>query len=300
MMATPRQKNNTGAHEEGAGEAGERLKGHREQLRRLQQATDAVAGLRERVLGLEKRVSELQLESASLLDSDGQEKRESALITTLGVIEAKASRAREKLGQAEAGLEAQKQAVRGEFSRLFLIFKLWQIEREKQRLLGRMISGAPVLSVEQVVINLRSIVELSRLEVNAQSVEALVGQAERLLEAIQREPEFVVPPATRTASESVAVSSASEPRLYGPYLFRGMNEREIQTELARIRTENPGMDMAGATRRLSELHPELFSTEAEVTAMNAPLSGLATGIYEERKGGGYKLYVEPIGSTTAE
>jgi hypothetical protein len=63
-----------------------------------------------------------------------------------------------------------------------------------------MISGAPVLSIEQVVINLRSIAELANLEVNAQSVEALIPQAERLLGVIQVEPDFVIPPVMPTAS----------------------------------------------------------------------------------------------------
>ena len=160
-----------------------------------------------------------------------------------------------------------------------------------------MVPGAPILSIEAVVINLRSIVQLSRLEVNAQSVEALVSQAERLLERIAAEVDFVVPPPMPAASEGVIVARVSEPRLYGPYLFRGMDEREIQTELARIRTENPGLDLAGATRRLSELHPELFSTEEEVMEMNKPLDALKTGIYEQEKGGEYKLFVKPIGST---
>jgi hypothetical protein len=91
------------------------------------------------------------------------------------------------------------------------------------------------------------------------------------------------------------------PRLYGPYLFRGLEQYEIEAELSRIRTSEPGLDMAGATRRLAELHPELLSTEAEVRQMiNKPLERLNTGVYEEQKGGGYKLFVEPIGSTTVE
>ena len=188
--------------------------------------------------------------------------------------------------------------MKGELARLFLIFKLHCIEVEKGKLQQQMVMGCPNLSLDQVTLHLKSIAGLRELEITTQEPEGLVRQAESLLEAIKREPEFVVPPATRTASESVAVARAPEPRLYGPYLFRGMEEREIQTELARIRTENPGMDLAGATRRLSELYPELFSTEAEVAAMNAPLPGLATGVYEEQKGGGYKLFIKPIGSTT--
>jgi hypothetical protein len=275
----------------------DRLKDYRQALRTLEQAGEAVTSLRERVSGLEKRASELQLEAASLLDVDGAEEQESALVTTQRVVEAKLSRAREQLRQAEGGLNAHMEAVRGEFSRLHLIFRLHCIEVEKRKLLEQMVPGAPILSIEAVVINLRSIAELSRLEVNAQSVEGLVPQAERLLEAIQREPEFVVP-VTRTASEGVAVAKAPEPRLYGPYLFRVMEEWEILTELARIRTENPGMDLAGATRHLAELHPELFVTEGEMRKMiSEPLDGLSTGVYEHEQGGGYKLCAAPIGST---
>jgi hypothetical protein len=164
-----------------------------------------------------------------------------------------------------------------------------------------MVPGSPILSIEQVVINLRSIGELSRLEVNAQSVEALIPQAERLLERIAAEMDFVVPPVRPTASEGVAVARASEPRLYGPYLFRKMEQFEIEAEMKRIRTENPGLNLAGATWRLAELHPELFVAEAEMRKMiSEPLSGLLTGVHEKEKGGDYKLYVEPIGSTTVE
>jgi hypothetical protein len=77
--------------------------------------------------------------------------------------------------------------------------------------------------------------------------------------------------------------------LYGPYLFRGLEQYEIEAELSRIRTSEPGLDMAGATRRLAELHPELFSTEAEVRQMiNEPLEGLSSGVYEEQKSGGFR------------
>jgi hypothetical protein len=299
MMATTRQKNNTGAHEEGAGEAGERLKEYREQLRRLQQATEAVTSLRERAVSLEARLKELSVEAAGLLDGDEVE-RESALITTLGVIEAKLSRARQRLSQAEAGLEAQKQAVRGEFSRLFLIFKLHRVEVEKRRLQGQMVAGCSNLSLEQVCLHLKTIASLQQLEITAQDVAGLLGQAEKLLGAVAADSDFNVPPAMSSASEKVARAPLPE-RLYGPYLFRGMDEREIAAELSWIRTSEPGMDMAGATRRLAETHPELFSTEAEVRQMiNEPLEGLNTGVYEEQKGGGYKLFVEPIGPTTVE
>jgi hypothetical protein len=80
-----------------------------------------------------------------------------------------------------------------------------------------------------------------------------------------------------------------------------MEQFEIEAELKRIRTLDPGLDLAGATRRLAELHPELFVTEAEMLKMiSEPLDGLASGVYQEQKSGGYKLYVEPIGSTTVE
>jgi hypothetical protein len=107
-----------------------------------------------------------------------------------------------------------------------------------------------------------------------------------------------VPPATPIVSGGIAAARAPIPRLYGPYLFRGMEQFEIEAELARIRTEEPGLDLAGATRRLAELNPELFVTEAEMRQMiSEPLDGLATGVYEQGQSGGYKLYVEPIGST---
>jgi hypothetical protein len=85
----------------------------------LRRSTEAVASLRERVAGLEKRASELQLEAVSLLDIDGQEEQESVLITTQRVVESKLSRAREMLHQAEGGLDAQMQAARGELSLYF-------------------------------------------------------------------------------------------------------------------------------------------------------------------------------------
>lgn len=254
-------------------EIGDRVHGYREQLKALQRASEAVRGLRERTVGLDARVHELTLEAAALSNSDEIE-RESALTLTRNVIESKLCRAREKLHQAEGGLSAQLEAVRSEFSRLHLIFRLHRISVEKRLLLEKMVPGSPILSVEQVVVNFKSITELFHLEVNAQSVEALVPQAERLLERVAAEADFVVPPATPSASEGIAVARASEPRLYGPYLFRGMEQFEIEAQLKRIRTLDPGLDLAGATRRLAELHPELFSTEAEVAAMNAPLPGL--------------------------
>jgi hypothetical protein len=274
--------------------------GYREALSKLQRALSAVNGLRERCAELEVRLNELTLETADLLDSDEVE-RESALVTTSGVIEAKLSRAREKLFQAEGTQSAQLEGVRGEFSRLHLIYKLWRVSQEKERLSVQMVTGCPNISLEQVCLHLKTIAGLRELEMTAGEPGGLILQAERLLEAIQREPEFVVPPASGNASESVAVTR--EPvaeRLYGPHLFRGMDEREIQSELSRIRTANPGLDLAGATRRLAEAHPELFSTEAEVAAMNAPLDALKSGVYEEQKSGSYKLYVQPIGSTTVE
>ena len=134
------------------------------------------------------------------------------------------------------------EGVRGEFSRLHLIFRLHCIEVEKRKLLEQMVPGAPILSIEAVVINLRSIVELSRLEMSVQSVGALIPQGERLLEAIQTEPEFVVPPATRTASESVAVSSEPKPRLYGPYLFRGDHRIVQRRSILAIPGRLPDLD----------------------------------------------------------
>jgi hypothetical protein len=66
FVMTMREKNEktvggSGTLEEGFSEAGalDRLKGYRSGLKTLQQATEAVAALRERVAGLEKRVSEL-------------------------------------------------------------------------------------------------------------------------------------------------------------------------------------------------------------------------------------------------
>jgi hypothetical protein len=156
-----------------SGEAGERLKEYREQLELLRRSSEAVAGLRERVSGLEARASELTLESAELLDSDEVE-RESALITTLGVIEAKASRAREKLGQAEGFLNAQMQAMRGEFSRLHLIYRLHRVEVEKARLQRQMVTGCSNLSLETVILHLKTIAGLQQLEITAQDVAGYV------------------------------------------------------------------------------------------------------------------------------
>jgi hypothetical protein len=175
----------------------------------VRRSSETVASLRERVSGLEARLNELTLETAALLDSDELE-RESALVTTSGVIEAKLSRAREKLFQAEGALSAQLAGVKGEFGRLHLIFKLWRVEIEKRKLSAEMVSGCPNLSLEHVCLHLKVIAGLRELEITAQEPEGLVRQAEGLLEAIQRESEFVVPPASGSASESVAAAPAPE------------------------------------------------------------------------------------------
>ena len=105
----------------------DRLKDYRQALRTLEQATEAVASLRERAAGLEARLDELTLEAAALLDSDEIE-RESALTVTRNVIEGKLSRVRERLSQAEATVSSQTQTVKGELARLFLIFKLHHLK----------------------------------------------------------------------------------------------------------------------------------------------------------------------------
>jgi hypothetical protein len=125
MATRDKNKEGSGTLEEGARkpQVSDRLSGYREQLELVRRSSETVASLRERVSGLEARLNELTLEIAALLDSDELE-RESALVTTSGVIEAKLSRAREKLFQAEGALSAQLAGVKGEFGRLHLIFKL--------------------------------------------------------------------------------------------------------------------------------------------------------------------------------
>jgi hypothetical protein len=74
-MAT-REKNKEGS--------GERLSDYREQLNTLSRASEAAAGLRERVAGLEYRANELAVESAGLADTDEAFERESELVTMGG------------------------------------------------------------------------------------------------------------------------------------------------------------------------------------------------------------------------
>ena len=132
--------------------------------------------------------------------------------------------------------------MKGELARLFLIFKLHCIEVEKGKLQQQMVMGCPNLSLDQVTLHLKSIAGLRELEITTQEPEGLVRQAESLLEAIKREPEFVVPPATRTASESVAVSSEPKPRLYGPYLFRGDHRIVQRRSILAIPGRLPDLD----------------------------------------------------------
>lgn len=91
----------------------DRLKGYREKLELVRRSSEAVAALRERVSGLEKRLSELELESLKFQDSDGTLEQESGLLMAARVTESKLSRVRQKLSQAEGGLDAQMGAVRG-------------------------------------------------------------------------------------------------------------------------------------------------------------------------------------------
>jgi hypothetical protein len=67
------------------------------------------------------------------------------------------------------------------------------VEREKKKLLGQMDGYCPVFSVDQVVVHLRVIADLVRLEITAQDAEALVSQPQKLLEAVAGESEFVLP-----------------------------------------------------------------------------------------------------------
>jgi hypothetical protein len=304
LMREKNEKTGSGTLEEGVSEALtlDRLKGYREGLRTLEQASEAVTGLRERVAGLEKRVTELELESLKFLDSDsdGAEEEESALSVTRNVVETKLSRSRQKLGEAEANLSGQVQGVRSLFGTLYQNYRLWQVECEKKKLLAQLDGACPFLAVDQVATHFKVVSDVARLEITAVDAEGVVRQAENLLEAIAKQSEFELPAVSMPISSgAVAEARAPLPGLYGPYLFRGMDERKIQDELGRIRKENPGLDLGGATRRLAELNPELFSTEAEVMAMNAPLDALATGIYEQEKGGNLKLHVPAIGSTHA-
>jgi hypothetical protein len=101
-----------------------------------------------------------------------EEAQESALVTTLGVIEAKLNRARAKLAEAEGVVSAQLQSVRSQFNSLFQVFRLWHIEREKKKLLGQMDGYCRVFSVDQVVVHSRVIVDLVPLEITAQDAEA--------------------------------------------------------------------------------------------------------------------------------
>jgi hypothetical protein len=55
----------------------------------------------------------------------------------LGVVEAKLSRARAKLAEAEGVVSAQLQSVRSQFNSLFQVFRLWQSSVRKRSCLGR-------------------------------------------------------------------------------------------------------------------------------------------------------------------
>ena len=74
----------------------QKLSGYREALKTLQNAMEAARTLAEKTAGLEQRLSELQSEYASLLDTDDSVdslKKESALSSTIRVLEAKRSMA---------------------------------------------------------------------------------------------------------------------------------------------------------------------------------------------------------------
>jgi hypothetical protein len=294
-MAT-REKNKEGFS--GAGES-ERLSGYREALKTLERASEAVVALRERVAALDTRVNELTLEATSLLDSDGALEQESALLTTSRVVEAKLSRAREKLHQAEGSLSTQQAGLKGEFGRLFLIFKLWRVEIEKQKLSAEMVSGCPVLSIEQVCLHLKTIASLQQLEITAGDVPGLVSQAEKLLGAVAADPGFVLPCASVGSAPAVSSAAVAETEWTGPW-DPGDGTIDIRAEINKLVVEEPSLTLATLHPRLRAKFPHLYKRREEVVAMNAPLPALATGIYEEQKSGGYKLYVEPLGSTRAE
>jgi hypothetical protein len=100
---------------------------------------------------LEHRANELAAESAGLGDDDEAFERESKLVTTSGVIQAKLSRTRGKL--AEAALSTQTQSVRSVFGTLYQNLRLYRVEIEKRKLLEQMVSGCPQLSIDQVTLH---------------------------------------------------------------------------------------------------------------------------------------------------
>jgi hypothetical protein len=264
-------------------------------LRTLAQASEAVSALRARVTALETKATELALESASLLDVDGQEEQESALVTTQRVVEAKLSRARERLSQAEGGLEARTQAVRGEFGRLHLIYRLWRVEGEKKKLLAHMVDGCPVLSIDQVTLHLKSIAGLRELEITASDALGLVRQCERLLEAVAGESGFELPPVSAAPASSVAVAAPAQD-WSGPWDPLD-GTIDVQKEIRDLL--QAGYTLQNYHEELRRRHPGLYKTREQVSAIaSTSLPQLATGIYEQEKGGKYRLYVPAVGSTS--
>jgi hypothetical protein len=226
-----------------------------------------------------------------LFDTHGQEEQESALVTTLGVIEAKLSRARGKLGEAEGVVSRQVQSVRSVFGTLYQNYRLWHVEREKKKLLGQLDGTCPFLAVDQVTIHLRVIADLARLELAAVDAPGVIRQAETLLSAIAEEREFILPAVNVVAApgEAGSTGTAVAENWSGPW---DDGTVDIQGEIKALQAEDPAMKLPAMHERLRATFPRLYQSSAEVAAMNAPLPGLATGVYEARKSGEYEL-VEP-------
>jgi hypothetical protein len=128
-----------------------------------------------------------------------------------------------------------------ELSRLHLIFKLHRVEIEKRKLLEGMVPGSPILSVEQVVVNFKSIAELLHLEVSAQSVEAVIPQGERLLGLGS-----CCGNGKRTMERSLDYHK----------------DLMIRQHLKELRASRSDLSFAQAWERLRKGHPDLFETES--------------------------------------
>jgi hypothetical protein len=122
----------------------------------------------------------------------------------------------------------------------------------------------------------KAMASVRALEITASDERGLTVQAGRLLECVSAEPTFIVPSFIVATSVASAVC-APQPVLRGPYLFRGMDEREIEAELTRIRTADPTLDSTGAIKELARLHPELFTpppSDFEFSQQNLRTDGM--------------------------
>jgi hypothetical protein len=193
-----------------------------------------------------------------------------------------------RIRDAEAELSSLLSAACSQFAVLWRSFLQWSIEAEKSRLLEQMIPGCDTLSLERVALFGKAVVGARALEVVGSDAPSVTAAATRLLEALPAN--FAPPPYPTPVADG---APPAKPRLYGPYLFKGMTQLEIEAELLRIRKADASLDLAASYQKLAEVHPELFLTEAQVLAQNQSLIQPQTGIWKAPMIGDTKPVEEP-------